>query len=65
MENTESRQHKVLVVGARQVGKTSLIQRYLFNEFSISVPQMNSEEKKTVSVKNGQVNLVICDMAGN
>ncbi len=59
-----SNEHKVIVVGARKVGKTSLIQQYLFKNFSEEVPQTSPEEKKTVKLKNGQINLQVCDMAG-
>lgn len=64
MASGETDGHKVIIVGAPKVGKTSLIHRYLFNEFSYDVPQMTEEEKKVVSVKAGQVCLVIRDMTG-
>lgn len=57
--------YKVLVVGSPRVGKTSLIQRYVFQEFSYDVPSTVAEERKVVSVGNKQIPLVICDLAGN
>ena len=62
-ENTEG--HKVIVVGGPKVGKTSLIQRFLFNEFNIDVPSMTKDEMKIVSLRSGSISLLICDMAGN
>jgi len=61
----DSAEHKVIVIGADQVGKTSLIQRYLFNDFNEEVPQTSPEEKRTVKLEDGKaVHLVICDMKG-
>ena len=61
----DSTEHKVIVIGAEKVGKTSLIQRYLFNDFNEEVPLTSPEEKRTVKLENGQaVHLVICDMTG-
>lgn len=59
------RDYKVIVVGSPKVGKTSLIQRYLFQEFSYDVPPTSSEERKVVTVGEKQVPLLICDLAGN
>ena len=58
------RRYRVIVVGASKVGKTSIIQRYLFNEFSYEVPATQIEEKTTVMVKDKRVPLLICDLAG-
>lgn len=60
---TEER-FRVIVIGSSKVGKTSLIQKYLFNEFSFEVPQTQTEEKKTVMVNNKPIKLLICDLAG-
>ena len=65
MDSKNPCEHKVIVIGARCVGKTSLIQRYLFNNFHVDVPQTSPEEKKTVTLKTGPINLMICDMTGN
>lgn len=57
-------EYKVIVVGASKVGKTSLIQRFLFNEFSFDVPQTSKEERREVMVKDKPVPLLICDSPG-
>ncbi len=56
--------YKVVIVGAAKVGKTSLIQRFCFNDSNHTVPQVATEEKKTISTKKGAVTLRLCDMAG-
>lgn len=63
-ETTTEEGYKVIVIGAPKVGKTSLIQRFLFNEFSLEVPQTVKEERKVVMVKKKEVPLLVCDMAG-
>lgn len=55
---------RVIVIGSPKVGKTSLIQRFLFNEFSYDVPHTAMEERKTVKVGGKEVRLVICDLQG-
>lgn len=55
--------YKVIVVGSSKVGKSSLIQRFLFDQFSYEVPQMVREETKVIAVKNGHITLKICDLA--
>jgi hypothetical protein len=64
MASGGDKDYRVIVVGSARVGKTSLIQRYCFNEFSYDVPQTASEERKVVRVGEKQVPLVICDLAG-
>lgn len=58
-------EYKVIILGAPGVGKTSLIQRYIHNVFDVQVPQQSvQEEEKVVDIRNRQVKLKICDMAG-
>ena len=55
----------MIILGAPGVGKTSLIQRYIHDVFDIQVPQQSmQEEDKLVDIRNRQVKLKICDMAG-
>ena len=58
------RDYRVVVVGSAKVGKTSLIQRYCFDDFSFVVPQTAPEERKVVKVGEKEVPLLICDLAG-
>ena len=59
------REYKVVLVGSPKVGKTSLIQRFVFDEFSYDVPQTGPEEKKTVELGKGKcVDLRIVDLIG-
>ena len=64
-EQEGEREYKVVLVGSAKVGKTSLIQRYMFDEFNEDVPQTGSEERKIVQLKNGKcVPLRIVDLVG-
>lgn len=56
------KEYRVLVVGSPKVGKTSLIQRFLFNDFSYDVPPSASEERKVVMIGQNKVPLLICDL---
>ncbi len=54
------------VLGESGVGKSSLVQRYVFNIFTETGPQTGKEEEnKTIIFKTGQhVELKICDTQG-
>ena len=63
--SSNPKEYRVLVVGSPKVGKTSLIQRFLFNEFSYDVPPSASEERKVIMIGQTKVPLLICDLIGN
>jgi len=60
-------QKKVCLIGDFAVGKTSLIRRYVFDEFSESYLTTIGVHitKKELSVKETPVTLIIWDLAGN
>ena len=56
---------KIVVLGQPKVGKTSLVQRFVNENFYHQVPQLPQEEKKRVTLRNGKVvDLSIFDSAG-
>ncbi len=66
-QDMEVPSYRVLVLGESGVGKSSLVQRYVFDQFSEQGPPPSGreEERKTVIFKNGRhVELRICDTQG-
>ena len=61
-----SSSYKVMVLGESGVGKTSIVQRYLFGQYSNDgPPACRDEERKIVRLKTGaEIELLICDTAG-
>ena len=57
-------EYKVIVIGEVNVGKTSLILRYVNNEFSDPPRKNVSEETKKVMVNQTEITLQIWDTAG-
>ncbi len=57
---------KVILVGNSAVGKTSLVRRYVSNEFSERhIETLGARvEKRTISLPNAQVEMMIWDLAG-
>ena len=57
--------YKVMVLGEARVGKTSIVQRYLFGQYyDCGPPVCKDEERKIVTVDGRDVELIICDTAG-
>ena len=66
-EEYRSNNVKLILVGAQYTGKTSIIQRYVHNEFVFTSTTLAfAYEKKTVRVSNTrqEVNLQLWDTAG-
>ena len=57
-------EYKVIVIGEVNVGKTSLILRYVNDEFSDPPRKNVSEETKKVMVNQTELTLQIWDTAG-
>ncbi|MFX0168058.1 MAG: Rab family GTPase [Candidatus Hodarchaeota archaeon] len=56
---------KVLIVGAGQVGKTTLVQRYVFNEYLEAAPTIGVNFAQKVCLgETGPLNLSIWDLSG-
>jgi small GTP-binding protein len=56
---------KILVVGADQVGKTSLVQKFVFNEFLNATPTIGINfAQKLCTGEKGQLNMSIWDLSG-
>lgn len=56
---------KILVAGASQVGKTSLVQSYVFNDFFDASPTIGINFAQKVSLgEQGPLNLSIWDLSG-
>ena len=56
--------YKVMIIGQCGVGKTSLLRRYLYNEFEDSKVTIVDKENKTVSVNGKSLELEFWDTAG-
>lgn len=57
-------EYKVIIIGAVGVGKTSLLIRYVHNEFSESVTKFVSEERKNITINGKEMTLHLWDTAG-
>ena len=57
--------YKVIMIGAANVGKTSLLIRYVYNEFDRHSTRVICEERKMVRVRDGSVLLELWDTAGS
>lgn len=59
--------YRVLVLGEAKVGKSSLVQRYVFDVFTEGGPPQSGRDEEQVIVRlknNNQVELRICDTDG-
>lgn len=63
IKNTKVLEFYVCFIGAKEVGKTSLIQRYMYNHFDqYHVPTLETQEEISISVyENRKINLHIID----
>lgn len=57
-------EYKVILIGAVGVGKTSLLMRYVHNEFQETPNKFVSEEKKTITINGKEIVLYLWDTAG-
>lgn len=57
-------EYKVILIGAVGVGKTSLLMRYVHNEFQETPNKFVSEEKKAISINGQEIVLYLWDTAG-
>lgn len=57
--------YKVIIIGAADVGKTSLLIRYVYNEFDHQSTRVICEERKLVRVGRSSVVLELWDTAGS
>ena len=55
---------QIIVIGALGVGKTSLLMRYVHNQFQDRISTFIAEKEKVVTVKGQEVPLKIWDTAG-
>ena len=56
--------YKVIIIGTADVGKTSLLLRFVYNEYHERTKRKLCEERKVISVGGKSVALELCDMAG-
>ena len=56
--------YKVVIIGAAGVGKTSILVRYMFNEFKQPFSRVIGEERKDVTTNGETITLELWDTAG-
>ena len=56
--------YKVVIIGTAGVGKTSLLLRFVYNEYLERIKRQVCEERKVISVGGKSVELELCDVAG-
>ena len=57
-------EYKVILIGAVGVGKTSLLMRYVHNEFQDTPNKFVAEERKTININGKDMVLYLWDTAG-
>lgn len=56
--------YKVVIIGPAGVGKTSILVRYMFNEFKQPFSRVIGEERKEVTTDGETITLELWDTAG-
>lgn len=61
---TKINEYKIIVIGALGVGKTSLLMRYVHDQFQDRISTFIAEKEKVVTVDGQEISLRIWDTAG-